>query len=170
VLRDLLGEQPHRFGALLLAQWSEHLIYLRLEASREGAAYDLKTTEQRRIPIMDEVLLDRLRRLGAGCEWIFRSHAGTPVNPGNARRRYLKPVAQELGINVCGWHDFRHSLTSELRRNGTHPKVISDLLGHKKVNLAMDVYDRSNLKDFEQALAKVGNQLLPSCDPNATTQ
>jgi integrase len=136
----------------------------------EGAAYDLEPTEQRRIPVMDEVLLDRLRNLGAGGEWVFESRVGTPVNPNNARRRYLKPIAQELGINLCGWHDFRHSLATEMRRNGTHPKVISDLLGHKKVNLAMDVYDRSNLKDFEQALSSVSNQLLPSCDPALRTQ
>jgi len=45
-----------------------------------------------------------------------------------------------------------------------------DLLGHKKVNLAMGVYDRSNLKDFEQALGSVGSQLLPSCDPTVSTQ
>jgi integrase len=58
-----------------------------------------------------------------------------------------------------------------LRRNGTHPKVIADLLGHKKVNLAMDVYDRSSLKDFEQALGRVvGSQWLPSCDPNGNVQ
>ena len=38
------------------------------------------------------------------------------------------------------------------------------------VNLAMDVYDRSNLKDFEQALGSMGNQLLPSCDPTRSTQ
>jgi integrase len=136
----------------------------------EGAIYDLEPTERRRIPVMDGVLLDRLRNLGKGREWVFESSAGTPVNPNNARRRYLKPAAQELGINVCGWHDFRHSLTTELRRNGTHPKVISDLLGHKKVNLAMDVYDRSDLKDFEQALGSVGNQLLPTCDPTLRMQ
>lgn len=137
----------------------------------EGVVYGLEPKEQRRIPIMDEVLLDRLRKLGAaGQEWVFQSRTGTPVNPNNIRRRFLKPAAKELGINVCGWHDFRHSLTTEMRRNGTHPKVISDLLGHKKVNLAMDVYDRSNLKDFEQALGSVGNQLLPSCDPTLSKQ
>jgi integrase len=136
----------------------------------EGSVYDLEPTEQRRIPVMDEGLLDRLRNLGAGREWVFESGVGTPVNPNNIRRRFLKPAAQELGILLCGWHDFRHSLTTEMRRNGTHPKVISDLLGHKKVNLAMDVYDRSNLKDFEQALGSVGNQLLPSCDPTRSTQ
>jgi integrase len=120
--------------------------------------------------LMDEVLLDRLRNLGAGRKWMFESRAGTPVNPNNIRRRFLKPAAEELGIPLCGGHDFRHSLSPEMRRNGTHPKVISDLLGHKKVNLAIDVYDRSNLKDFEQALGFVGNQSLPSCDPTLSTQ
>jgi integrase len=146
-----------------------HVLNLR-RVVYEGAVYDLEPKEQRSIPVMDAELLSRLQNLGAGQEWMFQSRTGTPVNPNNARRRYLKPIAQELGINVCGWHDFRHSLTAEMRRNGTHPKVISDLLGHKKVNLAMDVYDRSNSKDFEQALGSVGNQLLPSCDPTLSTQ
>jgi integrase len=90
-------------------------------------------------------------------------------------RRWNSAGATPLGIRLCGWHDFHHSLTTELPRNGTHPKVISDLLGHKKVNLAMDVmdvYDRSNLQDLEQALRSTvdGSQLLPSCDPKVRVQ
>jgi hypothetical protein len=41
---------------------------------------------------------------------------------------------------------------------------VSDILGHKKVNLAMDVYDRTDVEDFVQPLALVFNELLPSCD------
>jgi hypothetical protein len=36
---------------------------------------------------------------------------------------------------------------------------------HKKVNLAMDVYDRTDVEDFVQPLALVFNELLPSCYP-----
>jgi len=82
------------------------------------------------------------------------------------RKRFLKPVARELGIEICGGHDFRHRLNHEMRRNGVDPKVRSGALGHKKVNLAMDVYDRCNLDDLEQALGSTVTQLLPSCDPN----
>jgi hypothetical protein len=35
--------------------------------------------------------------------------------------------------------------------------------------LARKIPDRSNLKDFEQALGSMGNQLLPSCDPRRST-
>jgi integrase len=148
-----------------------HVLTLR-RVVYEGKVYDLERDEQRQIPVMDVELLARLKKLAAGREWVFQSRNGTPLNPNNIRRRFLKPAAKELGVALCGWHDFRHSLTTELRRNGTHPKVISDLLGHKKVNLAMDVYDRSNLQDFEQALRSTvaGSQLLPSCDPKVSVQ
>jgi integrase len=148
-----------------------HVLTLR-RVVYEGRVYDLEPKEQRSIPIMDVELLARLKKLGVGREWVFQSRTGVPINPSNIRRRFLKPVAKALGISLCGWHDFRHSLTTELRRNGTHHKVISDLLGHKNVNLAMDVYDRTNLQDFETALSStvVGSQLLPRCYQNARVQ
>jgi hypothetical protein len=39
------------------------------------------------------------------------------------------------------------------------------ILGHKKVNLAMDVYDRTDVGDFVQPLTFVVNELFPSCSP-----
>jgi len=178
--------EPHSTLVLLLARlplrieeaigikktdFEGHVLTLR-RVVYEGRAYDLEPNEQRRIPIMDVELLARLKKLGAGREWVFQSRTGTPVNPNNIRRRFLKPVSKELGIALHGWHDFRFSLATELRRSGTHPKVISDLLGHKRVNLAMDVYDRSDLRDFEKALGAtvVGSQLLPSCYPSRRLQ
>jgi integrase len=62
---------------------------------------------------------------------------GTPVNPGNALKRYIR-AANALGIQLGGWHGFRHTLTTTLRRAQVHPKVISGILGHTRVNLAMD--------------------------------
>jgi len=136
----------------------------------EGEVYDYPLDEQRQIPIMDAELLARLRKLGEGREWVFQSRNGTPINAGNVRKRFLKPIATELGIEICGWHDFRHSLNREMRRKGVDPKVRSGALGHKKVNLAMDVYDRCNLDDLERALGSTVTQLLPSCDPNPSVQ
>jgi hypothetical protein len=78
-----------------LSDFEGHVLNLR-RVVYEGAVYDLEPREQRHIPIMDEVLLDRLRNLEAGREWMFESRAGTPVNPNNIRRRFLKPAAQEL--------------------------------------------------------------------------
>jgi integrase len=173
-LVHLVTRIPLRIEEAIGVKWTDldgHVLTLN-RVVYEGKAYELQPSEKRKIPIMDIELLARMRKLGTGRVWVFQSRNGTPINPCNARRRFLKPAAKELEINLCGWHDFRHSLTTELRRNGTHPKVISDLLGHKKVNLAMDVYDRSNLQDFEQALRSTaeGCQLLPSCDQKVNVQ
>ena len=49
-----------------------------------------------------------------------------------------------------------------MRRKGVAPKVVSDILGHERVNLAMDVYDRSDASDFAQALGVIAAGLVSS--------
>jgi len=111
-------------------------------------------------------LVRRLRSLGKGHKWVFRSRKGTPLNPGNARRRYLKPAAEAVGVLIGGWHDFRHTLIRRMRRGGVHPVVVSAVVGHKRVELAPQVYDRANLDDKRRALAVVGSELLPNLLPS----
>lgn len=100
-----------------------------------------------------------MRQLGGG-EWIFRSSEGTPVNPGNVLKRYVRPVAKELGLAIGGWHDFRHTLTTNMRRSGVHPKVISGILGHSGVALAMNTYDHLEAEDLRLPLQHVSGELL----------
>jgi hypothetical protein len=54
----------------------------------------------------------------------------TPVNPGNAPKRYLRTVAEALGIALGGWHDFEPTLTTGLLPNGVSPTEVSKILGH----------------------------------------
>jgi Phage integrase family len=112
----------------------------------------------RSLPV-DPALVSRRRQLGER-DWVFCSREGTPVNPGNALKRYVRPAATELGIHLGGWHDFRHTLTTTMRRGGVHPKAISGILGHAGVALAMNVYDHADVKDFQQPLAVVAGELL----------
>ena len=98
--------------------------------------------------------------------------AGTPVDDGNALRRYLRPACAKLGIELGGWHDFRHALTTRLRKAHVHPRVLSDILGHSKVNLAMETYDRSDADDIATALLPqtdvwVTSSSNPSSEPTS---
>ena len=106
-------------------------------------------------------LVRRLRVLGKDQEWLFHSRKGTPLNPGNARRRYLHPAAKAVGVKIGGWHDFRHTLIRKMRRGGVHPVVVSAVVGHKRVELAPEVYDRATIDEKRQALGVVGRELLP---------
>jgi integrase len=85
--------------------------------------------------------------LGGG-EYVFHSRQGTPVNPGNALKRHVRPVATELGIALRGWHDFRHSLATQLLRDETSPKIVSEILGHSDVEITLNVYDHTETWNF----------------------
>jgi integrase len=155
-----------RIGEVLAVRWTDFKNNV-LHITRRIYDGDVDTVKskrsERKLPI-DPMLMARIAKLGKG-EWVFHSRTGTPVNPGNALKRHVRPAAKELGISLGGWHDFRHTLSTKLRRSGVHPKVVSDILGHQKVNLAMDVYDRPDVQDFVQPLSRVVNELLPSCYP-----
>ena len=105
------------------------------------------------------MLLKRLRALG-GREWIFRSRENTPINPGNALRRYIRPVVKALAIPLGGWHDFRHTLTTGLLRSGVSPKVVSENLGHSDVEITLNVYDHPETEKFREPLTAMADQLL----------
>jgi hypothetical protein len=47
-----------------------------------------------------------------------------------------------------------------------HPVVVSGTVGHKRVELAPEVYDRATQSEIRDALGRVGKELLPSVLPN----
>ncbi len=157
-----------RIGEALAIKWLDFKNDV-LHVTRRIYEGDVDTVKSKRsdrkLPI-DPILMARIEKLGKG-EWVFRSKTGGPLNPGNALKRHVRPAAKELGISLGGWHDFRHTLSTNLRRSGVHPKVVSDILGHNKVNLAMDVYDRTEVEDFVQPLSVVSMELLRNVTKNA---
>jgi len=59
-----------------------------------------------------------------------------------------------------GWHDFRHTLSTQLlRRNPT--KVVSELLGHSSVQTTLSVYQHVETDQFRAPLNEIATELLP---------
>lgn len=83
---------------------------------------------------------------------------------------YLHPAAAALKVKVGGWHDFRHTLIRKMLRGGVHPVVVSAVFGHKRVELAPEVYDRATIDEKSQALAVVGRELLPILSNSRSVQ
>ena len=79
----------------------------------EGKAGEVKTKKSRRTLPLPEELIDRMKALPSG-DYIFRTRAGSPMNPKNAAHRHLRPALRKLGIHLGGWHDFRHTFTTIL--------------------------------------------------------
>jgi integrase len=100
-----------------------------------------------------------MRLLGDG-EWIFRSGADTHVNRGNVLTRNIRPVLKELGIKFGGWHESRHTLTTNSLKQWP-TKVVSDILGHSSVVTTMKDYQHTMTEDFRSPLNQIASQLLP---------
>jgi integrase len=60
----------------------------------------------------------------------FSSEAGGPLDPGNLRRRVLKPLAGEVDAPWAGFHTFRHTFASLHLSQGTNLLQLSRALGH----------------------------------------
>ena len=83
----------------------------------------------------------------ASDDWVFasRRHRGRHPFWGQAiLRKYVRPVAEKVGIHKCiGWHTFRHTYSTLLRSVGTEFKVMQELLIHSTLRSTLDVYTQA---------------------------
>jgi integrase len=151
-----------RIGEAIAIKWSDFegdVLHVQRRIY-EGAIDTTKSQDsKRRIPI-PPALLERMKALGETGEWIFHARGGVPLNPGNALKRYIRPVAEELNIDLGGWHDFRHTVATSMLRAGHGVKVVSELLGHSDVSITLRTYDHLESDAFRAPLNEAAGQLL----------
>jgi integrase len=64
---------------------------------------------------------------------------GRPLHPETLSGAFIR-AAKRAGLPIIRLHDLRHSAASILLAAGTHPKVVSELLGHSSIGLTLDTY------------------------------
>jgi integrase len=69
---------------------------------------------------------------------VFASPTGAPQHPSTFRDAWKK-IRSDAGVTVR-FHDLRHAHASLLIRDGAHPKMISERLGHAGIQVTMDTY------------------------------
>jgi integrase len=126
----------------------------------EGKADMLKTKKSIRSLPIPAALLSRLKNLDRVSEWVFSSGTGTPVNPGNALRRYIQPVAKKLEIPLSGFHDLRHTLATKSINSGVDPKTVSEILGHANVGITLNTYTHPALESFRAPLNRMASRVM----------
>jgi integrase len=61
----------------------------------------------------------------------------------NLRNRSFKSLLRrafgEAGPGIC-FHDLRHTCATLLLSQGTHPKLVQELLGHASIAMTLDIY------------------------------
>jgi integrase len=149
-------------GELLGLMWEDvdlerGVLRLRRALVREGgktALGDLKTPKSRRSVRLTRAAAEALRghlerqleemeRLGSLYQpggLVFATETGTLINPSNLRNRSFKPLLKRVGLPDICFHDLRHTCATLLLSQGTHPKLVQELLGHATIAMTLDTY------------------------------
>jgi site-specific recombinase XerD len=86
-----------------------------------------------------------------------------PLSPDSLLKRSIRPALVRAGIvgKQIGWHNFRHSLATNLRAMGVDIKVAQELLRHANSRTTLDIYTRAVSQQKRDANTKLVEMLLP---------
>ena len=71
---------------------------------------------------------------------VFVGPAGGAYRHSNFYRRVFKPAAEQAGLRDFRFHDLRHTYATLLIKEGAHPRVVMDRMGHSSIQLTMNTY------------------------------
>lgn len=125
-----------------------------LEQTRDGLTFKQpKTQKGRRVVALPPLAVEALRRhkaeqakerllLGPGYQdngLVCAQPDGQPWRP-DALTNAFAYLVRKAGVPPVRFHDLRHSHATLLLRQGVHPKVVSERLGHATVGITLDTY------------------------------
>ena len=94
------------------------------------------------------------------------SALGKPLRPRTVSRAWTI-LAARCGLPVIRFHDARHTHASLLLKQGRHPKIVSERLGHAGIEITLDTYSHV-APGLQQAAAEAFDKLVtPSHNDSA---
>jgi integrase len=94
-------------------------------------------------------------------DWVFANRVGKPRWQESILQRQIKPAAARAGVGKIGWHTFRHSYSTLLRRVGADIKVQQELLRHSTIQSTMNVYTQAMSAGKRAANSVIVRSVLP---------
>jgi len=70
---------------------------------------------------------------------IFSDLEGKPLLPNTVTHAWIKLV-RHTGIKPIRLHDARHTHASIMLKQGAHPKIVQERLGHSSIQITLDTY------------------------------
>lgn len=86
-------------------------------------------------------------------DFVFSQLDGKPLLPNTVTHNWIKLV-RRIGLQGIRLHDARHSHASLLLKQGVHPKIVQERLGHASIQVTLDTY--SHVAPGLQEAAAVG--------------
>jgi len=168
-----------RQGEILGLSWDhvnleDNIIYVKQTLSNDGKT--LKSTTKtaagmRTIAIPKEFSAElkrhkleqkkhklRLGPLYTDLNLVNATELGTPINPSNLRRNY-NSLIKKAGLKRIRFHDLRHTHATLLLKQGVHPKIVAERLGHADTRMTLDRYSHL-LPNMQKETAQKFGELL----------
>ena len=98
---------------------------------------------------------------------VFSQPDGRPLLPDTITHAWIK-LAKRTGLKNIRLHDARHSHASLMLKQGTHPKIVQERLGHASIQITLDTYShvapglQEAAKRFDEALHTPYNEVVSS--------
>lgn len=93
-------------------------------------------------------------------ERVFVNEAGQVIDEWNMRARVFYKALTKAGLRRIRIHDLRHTYASQLIQNGESLAYVRDQLGHKSIQITVDIYGHLVPGANRQAVAKLDDPLL----------
>ena len=70
---------------------------------------------------------------------VFSTLEGKPLRPNTITRAWTM-LAAHAGVKAIRLHDARHTHASIMLKQGIHPKIVQERLGHASIQMTLDTY------------------------------
>jgi integrase len=70
---------------------------------------------------------------------VFCQYDGKPFLPNTVSHSWIKLI-RRAGLNGIRFHDARHTHASLMLKQGVHPKIVQERLGHSSIQITLDTY------------------------------
>ena len=106
---------------------------------------------------------------------VFSTIEGKPLRP-NTITRAWETLAARYGVKVIRFHDAWHTHASIMLKQGIHPKIVQERLGHSSIAVTLDTYSHiapglqeSAAKRFDEVLSSGYNKHTESARDQSVT-
>jgi integrase len=132
-----------------------------------------KTERSRRKVVLTSAAAAALRRrrttqgeerAAAGLAWrdedlVFTNVLGGPLRANHVLQRQFTPLLKRARLPLIRFHDLRHTAATLLLRQGIHPKIVAEMLGHSTISMTLDIYSHV-IPDMQRGAAAALDRLL----------
>jgi integrase len=143
--------------------WQNGVLYAR-QGAVHGRIGRLKTEVSDDEVPMEESFAKALRRWGAGKPMsglVFPSSTGGPPHMGTVRQGHIRPAARRAGVELRGWHTFRHTYRAILGDTDARIGVQQKLMRHAQISNHEYIWKRLHLCEKEGELQGCRNGSAP---------